>query len=108
MNDCPMRRAGDRQIEELKRFSRRRESTLADDLDILIGDLCRLWGFCNQLSGEDLLSDDVPLTADRFAAAVLAAEGFPETDWIWRPRLQRVFTLRYGETVSVDDYSKGQ
>ena len=39
------------------RWSGKRGRTLADDLDILLGDLCTRWGFCNDLSGEQLVRD---------------------------------------------------
>ena len=101
-----MRRAGEREREELRHFSLRRGATLADDLDILLGDLCRLHGFCNHLSGHDLVLGEQPLTADAFAKAVLIAEGFPEPSYevTWSARFQRIFTLRYGGAVSASEY----
>src|SRR5215203_7047226 len=67
------------------RWSGKRGRTLADDLDILLGDLCTGWGFCNDLSGEQLVRDHDSLTGDAFAIAVLGAEGFnPETELKYR------------------------
>jgi len=68
-----MRRDRDRQKGDMARFGRRRGETLAEDFDILLGELCRIHGFCNQLSGADLLANGEPLTAERFAIAVLVA-----------------------------------
>ncbi len=93
-----MRRDRDRRIQDMKGFDSRRGETLAADLDILLGDLCRIYGFCNHLSGEDLLSGEYPLTAESFALAVLSAEGFPQPhhEVTWSERFQRIFDLRYG------------
>ena len=101
-----MRRDRDRQRQELSRFDRRRGETLAEDLDVLLGDLCRLWGFCNQLSGAELLGCGQILTAERFAHAVLIAEGFPqpEDELTWTERFRHIFTLRYGPSIAPADY----
>ena len=79
---------------------------MAEDLDIILGDLCRLYGFCNRLSGAELLIGGQPLTAEAFAIAVLKAEGFPEPSYevTWGARFRRIFTLRYGDAVSASGY----
>lgn len=103
-----MRRARDRQIEQLEQLSEKRGATLAEDLDILLGDLCRLYGFCNHLSGNDLMSRGPTLSAADFATAVLVAEGFPDPDdeWTWKTRFQKLFTLLYGVTISASEYQQ--
>jgi hypothetical protein len=58
-----------------KPWSKKRRESLADDLDLVIGDLCVQWGFCNQLDAAELVREHSTLTGDIFAAAVLAAEG---------------------------------
>lgn len=98
-----MRRDQDRISQETEGFSNKRADALADDLQFLLGDLCRNWGFCSALA-DDLLAGGEPLTPDRFATAVLAAEGWPEPNLEseWRAKLRRVFTARYGAAVSAD------
>lgn len=79
-----------------------------DDLHLLLGDLCKAWGFCSGRA-DDILAGGEPLTADGFATAVLAAEGFPEPelDSECRAKLKRVFMARYGASVSAGDYRRG-
>ncbi|HXI86069.1 MAG TPA: hypothetical protein VNH64_01315, partial [Parvularculaceae bacterium] len=73
-----------------------RRSNLADDLDLLIGDLCSNWGFCNQLCAKELLLDGGELTAIEFAEAVIKAESMdPELEVTWLRRISRAFTERY-------------
>jgi hypothetical protein len=100
-----MRRDRNRQIEDLGRFVGGRGETLAADLDILLGELCRMLGFCNHLSGADLLGNGEPLSAERFAIAVLTAEGFPDPhdEVTWNERLRRIFAYRYGPGVPAED-----
>jgi hypothetical protein len=70
---------------------------LADDLNLLLGDLCTKWGFCNHLSGEQLVGEHDSLTAEAFADAVLLAEGLsPLTAVGHRRNLRRLFVTRYG------------
>jgi hypothetical protein len=98
-----------RRDRKTKGFSTKRADTLAADLDILLGDLCVRWGFCNRLSGGALLGSGEPLTAHAFANAVLVAEGFPrpELKLDWQRRLRRLFVDRYGGAVSAADYVPG-
>ena len=77
-------------------FSQKRGDTAVADLEILLGDLCTQWGFCNRLTAEELLSAGT-LTASDFAASVLRAEGFePEMEPKWQREFRRVFVERYG------------
>ena len=101
-----MRRDQDR-LSRASNISDRRGETLADDLQIFLGDLCKGGGFCNALA-DDVLSCEKPLTADGFATAVLAAEGWPdpEREYHWRSQLVMLFIERYGPEISVVDYSQ--
>jgi hypothetical protein len=78
-----------------------RHSDLAADLDVLLGDLCIHWGFCNRLSGADLMRGRHSLTCDDFAHAVLTAEGMiPEYEKKWVREIKRRFTDRYGHSTT--------
>lgn len=79
---------------------------LADDLDLLIGDLCTQYGFCNWLFGVDLLEIHPNLTASEFAKAILVAEKMvPETELDWLRLFKRKFVERYGgEAINASDY----
>lgn len=88
-----------------EQWSAKRGANLADDLDILLGDLCVQWGFCNDLRGGRLIADNESVTGDAFATAVLTAEGMnPEVETEWGRKLKRLFTDRYGSTVSEQTY----
>ena len=91
---------------EMRGSSAKRAAALADDLDILLYDLCVHWGFCNQLTGHALAQDGRQLSAEDFAMAVLVAEGFPqpELELEWLRKFKRLFVERYGQTVSASDY----
>jgi hypothetical protein len=82
-------------------MSGRRGGTLADDLQIFLGDLCKGGGFCSALANDILRDRDTP-TAEAFATAVLAAEGWldPEHEYEWTPQFVKLFTERYGAEVS--------
>ena len=90
----------------MERFSAERADNLADDLQILLSDLCREWGFCHALA-DNIVEGDDPLTPDAFATAILAAEGWPApaADLKWRPKLKSLFVQRYGAAVSADEYA---
>lgn len=91
-----------------RKWSQKRKETLEDDLNILIGDLCVLCGYCNDLSGAKLLRDYPLLTADDFTRAVLVAEGMnPEIASDYKMIRER-FRLRYGTSVSKLDYERGR
>jgi hypothetical protein len=53
----------------------KRKTDLSDDLDSLLDDLCREWGFCNRPAAVDLVTEGALLSASEFARAVLRAEG---------------------------------
>jgi hypothetical protein len=99
----------DRPLKSADGFTRKRGGTLAADLDLLLGDLCAKWGFCNRLTGTELASLTDGLTPDAFADAVLRAEGFsePSLELDWRRKLERLFADRYGASVSSADYGPG-
>jgi hypothetical protein len=90
-------------------WSSKRGDTPEADLDLLIGDLCTSWGFCNQPSAADLLGAGGAVEADAFAAAVLRAEGMdPELETSWRRRIRRAFADRYGRSqISERSYEAG-
>jgi hypothetical protein len=88
-----------------RRWSEKRRDDLAGDLDILLGDLCVIWGFCNRLSGAKLVRDHPCLTGDLFATAVLTAEGWTAGHHgDWHGRIMRIFCHRYGRAVSQADF----
>ena len=60
---------------------------LADDLDILLEELCTQWDFCAGLKGADLIKGDKMLTSKIFTETVILAEGMKlqdEKNWIRR------------------------
>ena len=87
-------------------ISDRRGETLEKDLEIVLAALCRGHGFCDALA-QDILADNKPLTAEAFAHAVLLAEGWrdPESEYQYRPQFIRLFTERYGPSISEQEYS---
>jgi hypothetical protein len=93
--------------EPPKEWSKKRAPTLMEDIDILLGDLCVIWGFCNGLTGWELTQGGDTITADDFARAVLAAEQENPSEGIdlaaasaWYPKIKDVFEERYGPSVS--------
>ena len=87
--------------EQEKEWSKKRGESLMEDLDILLGDLCIIWGFCNGLTGWELTHSGEIVTAETFANAVLAAEELNPTETAaWLPKIMGVFLDRYGATVS--------
>jgi hypothetical protein len=87
-----------------RKWSEERRDTLEEDLNILIGDLCVLCGYCNDLSGAKLVQDHPVLTDDAFACAVLIAEGLnPETSPDHK-MIRNRFRMRYGSSISKRDY----
>jgi hypothetical protein len=100
-----MRRDKDR-LRRAWSISDRRGATLEDDLQILLGDLCKGAGFCSA-SVYDVLTGEEPLSAEAFAHAVLLAEGWPdpEREHEYRPQFVRLFTERYGPSISERDYA---
>lgn len=87
--------------EQEKEWSKKRSEKLDEDLDILLGDLCIIWGFCNGLTGWELAHKGNIITANSFAQAVISAEGLNASEAnAWLPRLWEVFTARYGDEVT--------
>lgn len=90
-----------------KPWSAKRGESLSEDLDILLGDLCVHWGFCNGLSGATLMARHESLSSDVFATAVLTAEGMsPDLELEWHRKLRRLFSDRYGSAVSAQTYAR--
>ena len=87
--------------------SKRHGETLLDDLQLLLGDLCREWGICGAVA-DDVLPESGVITADHFANAVLIAEGWPEDDLPlqWQDTMRKVFEARYGTSVSTSAYEQ--
>ncbi len=74
---------------------------LADDLDILLAELCAEWDFCAGVKGADLTKDGKMLTSKVFTETVIAAEGDSLTGVKnWTRRIKRRFVQRYGHEVS--------
>jgi hypothetical protein len=103
-----MRRDKDRWSPPHWASSRRHGKTLADDLQLLLGDLCRELGFCNSLADDVLKAGGDAITADGFAKSVLLAEGWPEAElpWEWREMMTKVFEHRYGSAISPAEYGR--
>jgi hypothetical protein len=76
--------------------------TLADDVNLLLRDLCAGWGHCNDVvCGKDLLRDgDGVITAEAVAEATLAAEEMCAFEW--RADIERLFVYRYGRASMSD------
>lgn len=106
-NDPVMMREPDDDKRSEWRSSRERAETLVDDLHLLLMDLCAHWGFCAALA-DDIVEACPVLTADGFATALLAAEGWPnpELETEWRPRFARLFNSRYGVCVTQADFER--
>lgn len=91
--------------EQEKEWSKKRGESLMEDLDILLGDLCVIWGFCNGLTGWELAHEGKLITSESFANAVLTAEGLqPHENKAWFPKIKSAFADRYGEAVSDADF----
>ncbi|WP_141688036.1 hypothetical protein [Bradyrhizobium paxllaeri] len=85
----------------------KRKPDLSKDIDLLLDDLCREWGFCNRLTAADLLAHEAPLSANEFARAVLQAEGMnSELETSWMRRIKERFVDRYGASVSPESYAR--
>lgn len=81
------------------------QRTVAQDLDHLLGDLCGQLGFCNRLSGADLLREHGTITDRLFADLVLTAEGMnPLYEDKWHQQFTRRFRDWFGRAaVSASD-----
>jgi hypothetical protein len=85
----------------------KRKTDLSNDLDSLLDDLCREWGFCNRPAALDLVTEGALLSASEFARAVLQAEGMnSEYETGWMRRIQERFIARYGISVSPESYAQ--
>jgi len=85
----------------------KRKLDLPNDLDSLLDDLCREWGFCNRLTAADLFVEGAPLGAGEFARAVLQAEGMSsEYETSWMRRIRERLIARYGEFGSPESYAQ--
>jgi hypothetical protein len=85
----------------------KRQPDLLNDLDLLLDDLCRDWGFCNRRTAGDLVTAGKFLSATEFARAVLQAEAMnPEYEANWVRRIQERFIARYGSSVSPESYAQ--
>lgn len=84
----------------------KRKDSLIKDINVLLDQLCQEWGFCNALTGDQLVTSAKEVSADHFAEAVLTAEGMnPEYELEWRRRIRAKFVDRYGATISPEIYS---
>jgi hypothetical protein len=99
-----MRRDKDR-LSRTWGITDRHGATLKDDLEFVLAALCKGGGFCST-SVYDVLAGEEPLTAEAFAEAVLLAEGWPDPadDYQYRPEFIRLFTERYGPSISARSY----
>lgn len=90
-------------------WSAKRKADLYQDLDILLDDLCREWGFCNHLTAADLIPAGAALSATEFACAVLEAEGMnPDYEVSWMRQIRDRFAARYGSAISLQSYARNQ
>lgn len=86
-------------------FERRMHPVLAEDLNVLLDDLCSEWDFCAGVRAADLLSGTKPLTSKVFTDSVLDAEAeLPGPRAGWERRIKRKFVQRYGHEVSTLTY----
>lgn len=92
--------------EQPKEWSKKRAESLAEELDILLGDLCIIWGLCGGLTGWELTHEGKTITAEAFAEAVVALDdGIDATAAAgWLPKISAVFMERYGPSVSERDF----
>lgn len=75
---------------------------LADDLDILLAELCDNWDFCAGVKGAELVKEGKMLTSKVFTETIILAEGMKlEDETNWMRRIKRKFVQRYGHEVSV-------
>src|SRR3954465_7993423 len=94
--------------EQEKEWNKRRAEILEEDLDILLSDLCVIWGLCGGLTGWELAHDGNTITAESFAEAVISAEELkPHEAAAWTPKIKGVFSERYGAQVSKAEFERG-
>ena len=86
-------------------FERRMHPVLAEDLNVLLDDLCSEWDFCAGVRAADILDNKKMLTSKVFTDAVLDAETeLPGPRAVWERRIKRKFVQRYGHEVSSKTY----
>lgn len=86
-------------------FERRMHPVLAEDLNVLLDDLCSEWDFCAGVRAADILDGAKILTSKVFTDAVLDAEPeLPGPRAVWERRIKRKFVQRYGHEVSTKTY----
>lgn len=82
-----------------------RAATLAEDLDMLLDEICAKWQYRNELTGEELIAKKSPVTALDFTRAVLVAEGLkPDSEPNLVRQVKRKFIQRYGLEVAPETY----
>ena len=82
----------------MRKRGRKRSGRLEEDLQLFIDDLCVNGGFCNDLKALQLLAKHPVVSAQKFARAVLEAEGMdPERNAAHLRLIVRRFTDRYGQ-----------
>jgi len=92
--------------EQPKEWSQKRGYSLIEDFDILLGDMCVIWGFCNGLTGWELAHAGGTITAESFTHAVLDAEDLPSHEAeAWHPKIMEKFVERYGAQVSAEGFT---
>ena len=83
----------------------RRAATLAEDLDMLLDEVCAKWQYRNEPTGAELIAKKSPVTALDFTGAVLLADGFkPDSEPNLVRQVKRKFIQRYGLEVSPETY----
>ena len=82
-----------------------RATTLDEDLDLLLDEVCAKWNYRNDLTGAQLIAKKSPVTALDFARAVLVADGLkPDNEPNLVRQIKRKFVQRYGLEVSRDTF----
>ncbi len=82
-----------------------RAATLAEDLDLLLDELCAKWQYRNELTGAELIAKKSPVTALDFTRAVLVAEGLkPDNEPNLVRQVKRKFVQRYGLQITSEAY----
>ena len=82
-----------------------RAATLAEDLDMLLDEVCAKWQYRNELTGAKLIAKKSPVTALDFARAVLVADGLkPDKEPNLVRQIKRKFVQRYGLQITPEAY----
>ncbi len=82
-----------------------RAATLAEDLDMLLDEICAKWQYRNELTGAELIARKSPVTALDFTRAVLVAEGLkPDNEPNLVRQVKRKFVQRYGLQITPEAY----